>query len=483
MRRAVLAVFASATLGLASSAETAQPVDLLIRHASVIDVRNGAVTNDRLVAVRGGEIVDVAADGKFANYVARQTVDATGKFVMPGLWDMHVHFGGGEDLIQENKDLLPLYVAYGITSVRDCAGDIADEVLAWRGEVARGELTGPTIYTSGQKLEGYKPIWKGTLEVGTKAEVDAALDKLQGQKVDFVKITDNTIKPDIYLYAIREATRRGLKTSAHIPAAVTVEQAVDAGLTSVEHMGYALKAGSSEEAQIASAYVGGKLTGEEATARGVATFDIATAKAAYRRMAAHGTFITPTLNGSKATTYLDQDDHKHDAYLAYIGPGLKKTYEWRIERAAKDDAKAIAARHERYEKSADLLPILRDSGVTIIAGTDAGFLNSFNYPGVGLHDEMAIFVAHGLTPLQTLQAATLTGPKFFGSSDHYGAIDTGKAADILILDRSPLQDIAATRAIRGVVLRGRYFDRAALDQLLNAAKSKVAKAEGSASPS
>ncbi|HEY2752328.1 amidohydrolase family protein [Phenylobacterium sp.] len=481
MRHPVLAGLASAAIGLASSAQAAQPVDLLIRHANVIDVRNGAMANDQLVAVRGGEIVGVAPDRNSAGYAASQTIDATGKFVIPGLWDMHVHFGGGEDLIQENRDLLPLYVANGITSVRDCAGDLADQVLAWRGQVARGELMGPTIYTSGPKLEGYKPIWKGTLEVGTKAEVDAALDKLQREKVDFVKITDNTIRPDIFLYAVREATRRGLKTSAHIPSAITVEQAVDAGLTSVEHMGYALKAGSSEEAQIASAFAAGRLTAEEATARAVATFDPATAKAAFRKMAAHGTFITPTLNGSKATTYLDQDDHKHDAYLAYIGPGLKKTYEWRIERAAKDDAKAIAARHERYAKSADLLPLLRDSGVTIIAGTDAGFLNSFNYPGIGLHDEMAIFVAHGLTPLQTLQAATLSGPKFFGSSDRYGAIEAGRVADILILDHNPLQDIAATRAIRGVVLRGRYFDRAALDQMMSSARSKVASAGAPAS--
>jgi imidazolonepropionase-like amidohydrolase len=482
MRRTVpAAIVAAALVGLGSSVGAAQPVDLLIRHANVIDVRDGAVATDRMVAVRGKNIVAVAADRAADSYSARQTVDATGKFVMPGLWDMHVHFGGGEDLVQENKDLLPLYVAHGITSVRDCAGDLADQVLAWRGEVARGELMGPTIYTSGPKLEGYKPIWKGTLEVGTKAEVDAALDKLQGEKVDFVKITDNTIKPDIFLYAIREATRRGLKTSAHIPAALTVEQAVDAGLTSVEHMGYALKAGSTEEAQIAAAFAAGTLTSEQATARGVATFDPATAKAAYREMAAHGVFITPTLNGSRATTYLDQNDHKHDAYLAYIGPGLKKTYDWRIERAAKDDAQAIAARHERYERSADLLGLLRDSGVTIIAGTDAGFLNSFNYPGIGLHDEMAIFVAHGLTPLQTLQAATLSGPKFFGSSAHYGAIDAGKVADILILDRNPLLDIAATRAIRGVVLRGKYFDRAALDEMMSAAKSKVARAEASAS--
>lgn len=473
-----LAVFAATTvLGWTAPAGAAEPVDLLIRHANVIDVRTGQVARDRVVAVRGGDIVAVGRDQAASGYRAAQTIDATGKFVMPGLWDMHVHFGGGPELIQENRDLLPLYLAHGITSIRDCAGDLAEQVLAWREEIKRGELLGPTLYTSGPKLEGYKPIWKGVLEVGTEAEVNTALDRLQGLKVDFVKITDNTLKPELFLYAVREATRRGLKTSAHIPAAVRVEQASAAGLTSIEHMSYALRPGSPQEAQLAADVAAGRITPAEATAKTLATFDPAVAKAAYRGFAANGTFITPTLNGSKATTYLDQDDHRHDAYLAYIGPGLKKTYEWRVERAAKDDAAAIARRHRNYEKAADLLPLLRDSGMTIIAGTDAGFLNSFNYPGVGLHDEMAIFVDHGLTSLQTLQAATLAGPKYFGTSARYGAVAAGKAADILILDRNPVQDIAATRSVRGVILKGRYFDRAALDAMMATAKAKVAKAE------
>ncbi|MEW5684351.1 MAG: amidohydrolase family protein [Pseudomonadota bacterium] len=476
-----IALFSMAAgLCLAGPALSAEQVDLLIRHANIIDVATGKVAADRMVAVRGEDIVAVGADKDAAGFTASRTVDATGKFVTPGLWDMHVHFGGGPELIQENKDLLPLYLAHGITSVRDCAGDLAEEVLAWRGQIQRRELLGPTLYTSGPKLEGYKPIWKGVLEVGTEAEVNAALDRLQALKVDFVKITDNTLKPELFLYAVREATRRGLRTSAHIPAAITVEQASAAGLTSIEHMSYALRPGSPEEAELAAGVAAGKVTPAEASARIMATFDAATARAAYKGFAARGMFITPTLNGSKATTYLDQDDHKHDAYLAYIGPGLKKTYEWRVERAAKDDAAAIQRRHRNYEKAADLLPLLRDSGMTIIAGTDAGFLNSFNYPGVGLHDELGIFVAHGLTPLQALQAATLAGPKYFGTSARYGAVAKGKASDILILDGNPVQDIAATRTVRGVVLRGWYFDRVELDGMLAAAKAKVAEAEATA---
>src|SRR6185369_8174792 len=130
--------------------------------------------------VSGDTIRAVGSDKSLARrFPAAKQVDAAGKFIMPGLWDMHVHFGGGSDLIEENKNLLPVYVAYGVTTVRDCAADISPSVLEWRGEVASGMLLGPRIFTSGPKLEGYKPIWKGTLEVGTPAEVNAALDRLQ----------------------------------------------------------------------------------------------------------------------------------------------------------------------------------------------------------------------------------------------------------------------------------------------------------------
>lgn len=478
-RRSLLSIALATAFSLGAAAQAAERVDLLIEGATVIDIATGTLSPKTSVAVRGGDIVAVAPSATARKtYTAAKVVQADGRFVMPGLWDNHVHFGGGPELIDENKALLPLYLAHGITSVRDASGDLPQEVLAWRGEVALGKLLGPTIYTSGPKIEGLKPIWKGTLEVGTQAEVDAALTKLQGLRVDFVKVTDNTLTPDLFLYTLKQAKARGLTTSAHIPAALTVEQASEAGLGSIEHMGYALKMGSPQEAQIAADVAAGRITGAEAGVRTLATFDEATASAAFRRLAAQGTFVTPTLNGSKVTAYLDQDNHASDPYLAYIGPGLKGTYAWRVERAAKDDAAAIARRHAVYEKNVSLLPLLQGAGVSILAGTDAGFLNSFNYPGVGLHDELQIFVDGGLTPLQALQASVINGPRFLGKSERYGAVAPGKAADLLILDRNPLTDISATRQIGGIVLKGQYFDRAALDEMLKAAREQVAKREG-----
>ena len=256
--------------------------------------------------------------------------------------------------------------------------------------------------------------------------------------------------------------------------AITVRQAVDAGISSIEHIDYAVKAGARDEAAIVADFAAKRIDRATASRRLQADFDPATAMAAYRHFAAKGVFVTPTLNGGRILAYLDEDNHANDPYLAYIGPGLRKTYDWRVERAAKATPEQVAARHAAFRRDAAVLPMLQRAGVTIMAGTDAGFLNSFNYPGIGLHDELSLYVREGMTPAQALVSATVAGPKWFGKAGRYGSVATGKAADLLLLDRNPLQDIAATRAIRAVVLRGTVYDRAALDVMLGAARDKVA---------
>jgi imidazolonepropionase-like amidohydrolase len=153
-----------------------------------------------------------------------------------------------------------------------------------------------------------------------------------------------------------------------------------------------------------------------------------------------------------------------------------------VERAAKATPEQIQARHERYAQVAAVLPMLQEAGVRIMAGTDAGFLNSYNYPGIGLHNELALYVREGLTPAQALVAATRNGPAWFGRLDRYGAVEAGKAADLVLLERNPLQDIGATRAIATVVMRGKVYDRAALDAMLAETRAKVAAWNAEATP-
>lgn len=462
-------------LMLAAPAFSAEQADLIIRQATVVDVEHARTQSNQSVVVRGADIVAVGEDKTIARqWRAPRQVNAKGRYLIPGLWDMHVHFGGGPELIEENKALLPLYIAHGITTIRDASGDLPAQVLQWRGQIRDGSLMGPQLFTSGAKIEGVKPVWKGTIEVGNQADLDAAFVRLKEDKVDFVKITDSTLSPDLFLAAVRGARANGLRASGHIPMALTVQQAVDAGISSIEHLDYAYKAGVKNEAEIAAAFADKRIDRAEANRQLDAGFDPATAMAAYRGFAAKGVYVTPTLNGGRILDFLDQDDHANDPYLAYIGPKLQATYAWRVERAAKATPAQIKARHREYHQVAAVLPMLQQAGVTIMAGTDAGFLNAFNYPGIGLHDELSLFVKEGLTPAQALSAATRAGPSWFGMLDRYGGIAAGKAADMVLLDANPLQDITATRRIDTVLLRGQVYDRKALDGLLEQTRAKVA---------
>jgi imidazolonepropionase-like amidohydrolase len=239
-----------------------EQVDVLVSDATVVDVVQGRLVENQDIALRDGRIVAVDAAGH-SRWKARETVNAAGKFAIPGLWDMHVHFGGGDALIEENKNLLPLYVAHGVTAVRDAAGDLSAGVFRWRGEIARGELLGPTIFTSGPKIEGHGSIWPGDQEIGSREELHAALDRLQHWRADFVKLTDDKLSPELFMDALAEARRRGLRTSAHIPISVTIDEASAAGLSSIEHLCYAYKAGSTQEREIAQQFRSARLTREE----------------------------------------------------------------------------------------------------------------------------------------------------------------------------------------------------------------------------
>ena len=485
--RTILIVAAAALLSACATApltavETpVETVDLLLTSATVVDVEKGTTTPDQLVAVRGGDIVAVAPEGEANRYRATRTADLSDRYVMPGLWDMHVHFGGGETLIGENAELMPLYVVNGVVAVRDAAGDLAQQVLDWRD--APPTPDSPRIFTSGPKIEGIAPVWKGVIETGSEADVDAALDRLQALRVDFVKITDNTLKPELFLYAVREAKKRGMKTSAHIPASITVLDAAEAGLSSIEHLDYAMKAGSKDEAAIAADYLAGKYTYAQTMRRYADTFDEATARRVYARLRELGTAVSPTLYGSTTLSNLDQDDHSHDPELAYVGPGIRATYDWRVQRAAQATPQQVADRHFVKDVTARTLPMLRDAGVVILTGTDAGFLNSFNYPGFSLHDELELYVKLGLTPREALMGSVVDGPRFLNQGERYGAVAAGKSADLLVLDANPLADVSATRRIADVVLRGRLIDASTLERMRGEIRARVTAREATFKPS
>lgn len=458
---------------LAVSAKTQQKPDFIISNPIIVQVSDGSVIKGKDILIQGGSIIGVI---KHENYHSDiKVIDASNKYLIPGLWDMHIHFGGGDTLVEENKNLLPLFIAYGITAVRDASADLSPYVLHWRSEINNNKLLGPTIFTSGPKIEGINSIWVGDIEVGSIQEMQKAMDSLQGLKVDFIKITDNTLKPEIYLAAISEARKRGFNISGHIPNALSVKKVSEAGLSSIEHMSYVLRGGSKNEENIVTNFAKGSIPGREVMPLAMDSFDESYARGVYQQLAKNGTAVVPTLSISRITAYLDMEDHWNDEYLKYIGQGLKNTYWWRVKRAEGDSKEAIDLRHRIFEKSASLLPLLKKSGVIIIAGTDAGYLNSFDYPGIGLHTELELMVKYGLSPLEALQSSIINGPSFFNKQNVFGKIEQGFMADMILLNENPLTSISNTRNIHAVIKSGIYFSRSELDNLLKEAQKKASQ--------
>ncbi|WP_373057170.1 amidohydrolase family protein [Zunongwangia sp. H14] len=441
--------------------------DLLISHVNIVNIASGEIEEDKLILINGDSISQIVDAKAIENYKAEKELNANGKFVIPGLWDMHVHFRGGDTLIGENKNLLPLFLAYGVTTVRDAGGDITPSVLKWRKAVAENKMAGPTIFTSGPKLDGENPAWPGSISVTNQQEAAAALDSLQELDVDYVKMYDGSLSPEAYYAIIQEAEKRGMKTTGHMPLAADFLKAVSLGLNGAEHMYYPLKACSPVADSLSQLNLG---YGMMETL--IDTYDPQLAGEVFTRMEENEVFITPTLYIGKTLAEILEVDHSRDTLLPYVGKGIKATYQGRIEGAKRAKASGSQMRAKMENISAKMIRPMQDAGVKILAGSDSGAFNSFVYAGESLQKELEALVAAGLSPQEALATSVINGPEFFDVLGRYGDISRGKVADLLLLDNNPLKDIKNVHNVFAVVKSGKVFTRQELQAMLHSLAEK-----------
>jgi imidazolonepropionase-like amidohydrolase len=472
MKRFIFTCLALGILYSGFSQTTGKKFTLVITNANIVDVTTGKIIRNRLLAISGDTIKAVDDTKMAVKYKADRYIDAMGKYVMPGLWDMHVHFRGGDSLIDANKALLPLFLAYGVTTVRECGGDITPSVMTWRKQTALGQLAGPRIFTSGPKLDGPPhPVWAGSLPVETPGEISKALDSLQEIHSDFVKIYDSKISHDAYLEIIRQAHKRGMKVTGHMPFTVELKEAASLGMNGSEHLYYVFKACSSKEDSITDL-----IRKAEHTARPIGlfgalpalynTYDPAKAAGLFKYLAEKNFTITPTLFISKTLVEIKETDHSKDSMLAYIDPKIAATYQGRVRGAKRQSDEGTRFTKKYDSLCTSLVPRMFAAGVNIVAGSDCGASNSFVYPGSSLHEEVKLLVASGLTPAEGLRAATVNGPKFMGVSSFYGSLQAGKCSDMIFLDSDPLKNINAIDQISVVVSHGKVYTKSDLEGLL-----------------
>lgn len=461
-------LFLSLLLAIVScKKETTNHYGLAITNAQVIHLETGNVEHQNIF-ISNGIIEAVEAVGS-SNFKADSTIDASGKYLLPGFWDNHIHLRGGDTLIANNKNFLKLFIANGITTVRDAGGDLTHSVMEWKNKIASEELTGPTIFTAGPKIDGPKATWAGSLEVETEEDVVQALDSLEALNVDFVKIYDSRISPENYLKAIEEAKKRGFTVSGHMPFTVTLDKTINAGMDGIEHLYYIMKGSASNELEVTKKMNNGEMGFWNAMPALLDAYSDGTAQATFNKLKEYDVFVVPTLHIGKTLSYLDEVDHTKDKYLNYMGQGIIKTYQGRIRSALNSSEEARENRKKLDTFFGILTKSLNDAGVQLLAGSDSGAFNSYTYPGISLHKELQVMVENGVSPLDGLRTSAFNGAKFLNKTDDYGTVSKGKVSDLVILEANPLENIENSQKIFTVIKGTQVFSKNELQELLKSA--------------
>ncbi len=431
------------------------------------------IENNRITLLQKGslKIKPSVSRETLAPQVAPQIIDARGKFLIPGLWDMHMHLGLPEAFF-------PFLVAHGITGVREMFSGIPPQVIQqWRARtdvpriVASGFLDGPLMQ---------QPAPPGAFAVATPDQARYAVRVLKLSGYDFLKVY-NSLPREAYFAIAQEARAVGIPFAGHVPEAVSPGEASEAGQRSQEHLINILLACSTDEVALRAerlrVMTSDQISAEERLRllgfpklEGLAdTYDEAKAAVLFQTFVRNGTWQTPTL--ALLHGFAFGDEFVADPLVQKMPESWRKTAHPRDKFYMKDltpeefDAltASIRALLDRYKK---LVGDMHRAGVQFLAGTDTS-LNNPVIPGKGLHQELALLVESGLTPREALETATVNPARYFGTLNQMGTIEAGKAADLVLLDANPLVNIHNTEKIRGVVMRGRYFSRAELDGMLD----------------
>ena len=418
----------AALADLAKRLSPERKVALAITGATLIDGNGGPVLNNATVVVEGDRISAVGAAGKVKVPRGAKTIDARGKFLLPGLWDMHAHF--------EQVEWGPVYLAAGVTTVRD-VGNEFEFITSVRDAIKEGRGLGPGMLLAGI-VDGDSPKAWGTIHANTPEEARAVVNKYHAAGFQQIKIY-SSVKLDIVKAICDEAHKLGMTVTGHIPNGMNAIQGVEAGMDQINHIQYITPLMRSKNAR--------STPGQPPPA---IDFQLPEAQQNIQFFKSHGTVIDPTM------AIFEWSLHPSDTPFANIEPGaakLPRELSGAINNSGVPAASAIAAQ-AIIDQFLATITALHSAGIPIVAGTDQVV------PGHSLHREIELYVKAGFTPMEAIQAATLVPARVMKIDDEVGTVEKGKRADLILLDANPLNNIRNIRTVKTVIAGGRVFDSA-----------------------
>jgi hypothetical protein len=429
---------------------------IVIKNVTLIDGTGAAPRPGATVAITGDRIRSIST-GRVRAIKGTRIVDGTGKYLIPGLWDMHVH-------LWESSPMWPLYIANGVTGVRDMGSDYA-RTKRWRKEPLA-----PRVYTSGPTIDG-KPSEDPKLPVivvTNNEEATAIVNKLDDDGSDFIKILSR-LTPEAYDAVTYRARILRIPFAGHVPDSVSVWRAIDSRQRSIEHLFGVSLACSAEELQLRKARAVAHDAAEfrRISQRAFETYNEAKCLELFRRSAQFKVYQTPTLSMLARMFKIGVTELISDPRLKYVPASIKEKWENPAEGVDKLTSEQLEQNAKSFNRYVAFAKVAYAAHADLLAGTDTG--DPYVLPGFSLHDELQWLVTAGLTPMEALQTATRNATECLNVQA--GTIERGKFADAVLLDANPLDDIKNARRIDSVVVRGRLLDRKRLDKMLSDAEA------------
>ena len=464
-----------ATLALTGpSALRSQTPSYAIDNVNVVDVATGTILAGQRVVITGSRISALGGAPGVAVPPNAVRIDGSGKYLIPGMWDMHVHVTGSPT----TAHMLGLFLANGITGVRDMGSSI-DGLLSLRPQIDSGRVLLPRVIGSGVLVDGKPIVYQGiTWAVTTPDEARKAVDSLARRGVNFIKAYE-MLRPEVYTALAAQARLRGLPYAGHLPLMVSAEDAVRAGHKSFEHLRGLEIACSSKADSLRGVAANMIEQGKDSAGmrvrssihgalrpRAYETYDATRCSALIQQMAQAGTWQTPNIVLASQVAFRHDTTTFFQRWVQYLPAGQREGYRRTPEPPPTTDrARAAAAQAmQRAEWFLRTTKQLHDAGVRVLPGSD--FPNPVMIPGASLHEELVLLVRAGLTPAEALRSATQNPPIYFGMTDSLGTIAQGKTADLVLLEANPLADIRNVSRVHSVWRSGRYLSRGAIDLML-----------------